>query len=403
MRRFFRTASTLWGLVMLAGIAWAESDVSHNWVSKGEATAMQVFVSKYEALGGSWQEAAFPNSEESLSATKTRFLGGKPPMAIQLVLGGNTVDFGENGLLGNVNDIAAKDNWQNLLPAGLHATAQYKGDYVAVPLFVEVINFMYTNKESLKKAGVAEPNTFDEFLASLPKLKNAGIIPLAVGGESWQEAILFDQVLLAAGGAAFYQKVVQGDIAAIQSEPMLQAFRYLAELRQYTDAGKVGRGWNDTSNLVVSGKAAYFFMGPWAKGGYPAEAEGQSWSCRITPWGNGALTVTDGFLFLDVKSSADKKAQGLFAQALMDRETQFKAAKAKGSLPAIKGASASDFGNCARKALAALAQKNVVSHWNARSVALKSALKDTVTQYWNSEMTPAQGRDEFARAIGAIE
>ena len=399
LKQFF----VLLGSLGIASTAWAQGDISHNWVSKGEAAAMQIFAAQYESLGGVWKETTFPQTEESIAAAKTRYLGGKPPMSLQLVLGGNTVDFGENGLLGNVNAAARKGNWQNLLPAGLNEIAQYNGNYVAAPVFVEVINFMYTNEDSLKKAGVAAPNNFDEFLASLPPLKKAGIVPIAVGGESWQEAILFDQVLLAVGGGDFYNQVVSGDLMALQSNEMLKALNYFSELRQYTDEGKVGRGWNDTNNLVVTGKAAYFFMGPWAKGGYDLQQEGKSWSCRLTPWGKAALTVTDGFLFLDVQSEAEKKAQILFAEALMNPETQFKAAKAKGSLPAIKGNADSNLGACARKASQGLSQRAIVSHWNARSVGLKSALKDFVTKMWNSSMTAEEGQEEFVRIIRSVE
>ncbi len=47
----------------------------------------------------------------------------------------------------------------------------------------------------MEKIGGTQPKTFDDFVALLDKAKAAGIIPLALGGQPWQEATLFDFVV----------------------------------------------------------------------------------------------------------------------------------------------------------------------------------------------------------------
>ena len=42
---------------------------------------------------------------------------------------------------------------------------------------------------------------------------------------------------------------------------------------------------------------------------------------------------------------------------------------------------------------------NTVTHWNARSSGLKTALKDTVTAFWNGDMSAAEGRDALLAAV----
>ena len=386
--------------VMLSSVAAvADSDVSHNWNAENEVAAMKIFRDKYEELGGTWKETTFPDSEPSISSTKTRIIGGKPPMALQSTLGGVMREFAENGLLQNMDEVATADGWDAKLSPGLPAVAKYDGHYVAAPVFLDVINWMYTNNEVLKASGVDAPETFDDFIASLPVLQEKGYIPIAIGGQSWQEAILFDHIVLGVGGAELYDAIMNGDENAISSAQMLKVFEQMGNLRQYTDEGKSGRSWNDTNTLMVSGQAAYFFMGPWAAGGYTDLGdEGGKWSCRVTPWTNGLTAVADGFQFIAV-DGADKEAQALFAQAVMDPATQIAAAKAKGTLPAVKGAKKEDFAGCPSKAVEAMQTRQTVTHWNGHAADIGNAVKDTVTAFWNSDMSAADGHTAFIAAM----
>ena len=58
----------------------------------------------------------------------------------------------------------------------------------------------------MDKIGGTEPKTFDDFIALLDKAKAAGVIPLALGGQPWQEATMFDSVVMSTGGSDFYKK-----------------------------------------------------------------------------------------------------------------------------------------------------------------------------------------------------
>ena len=367
----------------------AGSDVSHNWNAENEVEAMRIFREKYEALGGTWAETTFPDTEQSIASVKTRIIGGSPPMALQSTLGGTSQDFANNGLLANISAVSDAEDWDARLPAGLAAIAQYDGHYVAAPVFVDVINWMYTSNEVLASVGLEAPNTFDEFMASLPILKEAGKTPIAIGGDAWQIAILFDHVVLAAGGDTLYDGIMSGDSEVVASENTLHAFEMMGELRRYTDEGSAGRSWNDTVSLLIAGDGAYFFMGPWAAGAFSDMGdEGGKWSCRLTPWDSSVTAVADGFQFIAGGSDEDAAAQALFASAVMDPATQIAAARAKGTLPAVTGAMASDFEGCPAKAVAPMQVGNTVTHWNGRASDIGTAVKDTLSAFWTSDMSP---------------
>ena len=384
--KFFKPALAISALALtsLGGVAMAESDVSHNWSAENEVEAMAIFRDKYVELGGEWKETAFPDTEASISSVKTRFIGGKPPMALQSALGGTLLEFAGAGLLQDMSELANSEGWASRLSAGMDEIGQFDGAWVAAPVFVDVINWMYTNNDVLAANGIEPPTTWDEFTGSLATLQDAGIIPIAIGGDSWQEAILFDHVLLAVGGAALYNAVMAHDADAISGDDMTKVLEEFVALGQYTDEGRSGRSWNDTNTLVLSDKAAYFFMGPWASGGYGDMGdEGGRWSCNLTPWSDALTIVADGFQFIKVEDEADMAAQNLFAQAVMDPYTQFAAAIAKGTLPAAVGADPSTFGACPSKAVAAMENGTVVTHWNGHAADTATAIKDTVSALWN--------------------
>ena len=91
----------------------------------------------------------------------------------------------------------------------------------------------------LAKVGVTEmPKTWDEFNAVADKLKAAGITPLAHGGQPWQDATVFEVVVLGVGGADFYRKaLVELDQAALTGDTMIKVFDQLRKLRGYVDPG----------------------------------------------------------------------------------------------------------------------------------------------------------------------
>ena len=165
-------------------------------------------------------------------------------------------------------------------------------------------------------------------------------------------------------------------------------------LEPFTDAGKAGRSWGDTNNLVITGKAGYFFMGDWAKGGFlqANKTPGQDFSCQISPGSGMVLTAVDGFVFPKTSSGADQATQVKLASAMMNKDVQTKAALLKGALPARTDASTEGFDHCSQNALALLGSGSAALHWNVRDSGFKGVLKDVVSQFWNSDMSPEKAR-----------
>ena len=90
---------------------------------------------------------------------------------------------------------------------------------------VHSTNWVWANKKIFDELGIAEPTRWDELIAALDKIKGAGYTAVAHGGQPWQDATIFDAVVMATGGPEFYQKaMVDLDPEALGSDTMKTAF-----------------------------------------------------------------------------------------------------------------------------------------------------------------------------------
>ena len=81
---------------------------------------------------------------------------------------------------------------------------------------VHSTNWMWINKAALDKAGGKEPQNWDELVALLDNFKEQGITPIAHGGQPWQDATIFDAVVLSLGTDFYKQAFIDLDPAALE-------------------------------------------------------------------------------------------------------------------------------------------------------------------------------------------
>ena len=132
---------------------------------------------------------------------------GNPPTASQ-ILGYYAMDYAEAGKLADITPLATKGDWAKVIPTALQKFTTTDGKWGAVPVNIHSVNWIWVNKALMDKIGGTEPKNFDELIALLDKAKKAGVIPLALGGQPWQEATMFDSVVASTGGVGLLQEGV---------------------------------------------------------------------------------------------------------------------------------------------------------------------------------------------------
>jgi glucose/mannose transport system substrate-binding protein len=386
-------------------------EVVHWWTSGGEATALKVLKDDMQKRGFDWKDSpiAGGGGDQARTVLRARVAAGNPPQAMQM-LGFNISSYAEEGLLGNLDAVAAKEGWSKVVPAPLQKFSMYQGHWVAAPVNIHRTNWIWANKAIFDKLKLTPPKTFAELAAMSDKIRQAGYIPLAHGGQPWQEATIFDSAVLSAGGPAFYRKaLIELDPKALGSKTMEQAFAQMQKLRGMTDSNFPGRDWNMATAMVINGKAAMQIMGDWAKGEFlkAGKQPNKDFLCFQYPGTQGSFTFnTDQFAMF--KSSQDNQpAQLALASAILDKNFQEQFNLVKGSIPARMDVSPDHFDACGKKSIAdlkeAVAHNTMLgsfAHGHAMPESVKAAVYDVVTKSFNDlKVTPAQATQMLVQAV----
>lgn len=398
------------GAVSAAG----EVEVLHWWTSGGEAAALNVLKDDLSSKGVSWADmpVAGGGGESAMTVLRARVTSNNAPTAAQM-LGYDILDWGKQGAAADLNAVAAKEGWDAVVPAALQNFAKHDGKWISAPVNVHSTNWVWANKAIFDELGLSAPINFDELVATLEAIKNAGYTPLAHGGQAWQEATIFDSVVLATGGVGFYRKaLVDLDADALGSDTMKTVFDRMAILRSYVDDNFSGRDWNLASAMVIEKKAGMQIMGDWAKGEFlnAGQKPGDDFMCFRFPGTSGAVTFnSDQFMMFKVGSDR-RDAQNQLASSIMAPSFQSAFNVVKGSVPARTDVSDADFDACGKKGMRDLASANAnntllgsLAHGHAAPASVKNAMYDVITAHFNGEYSSADAVSELVAAVDAAK
>jgi glucose/mannose transport system substrate-binding protein len=407
-------ATVVAGVFGFAGTSFAADnsvEVLHWWTSGVEAAALNVLKGNLEKQGITWHDmpVAGGGGEAAMTAVRARVTAGNPPTAVQM-LGFDILDWGKQGVVADLNAVAAKEGWDKTVPAALQKFSKYNGKWIAAPVNVHSTNWVWANKEVLAKAGVtSEPKTWDEFIADARKVQKAGFIAIAHGGQPWQEATIFDGVAISTGGIDYYRKaLIDLDAKTINSATTEKVFQRMSQIRKLVDKDFSGRDWNVASGMVISGKAGFQIMGDWAKGEFlnAKKVPGKDFLCFRMPGTQGTVSFNSD-QFVMFKVGADKEAaQAKLASAIMDPGFQSAFNVVKGSVPARTDVPDTAFDACGKKGMKDLAEANKnntlvgsMAHGHAVPASIKNAIYDVVTRHFNGQLDDKKAVAALAAAV----
>jgi len=386
-------------------------EVLHWWTSGGEAASVNYLKDKLSDAGVGWTDFVVGGGgENAMTVLKSRAISGNPPTAAQ-IKGPSIQEWGDLGFLADISGVADKNDWDNLLPEVVSDVMKHKGKYVAAPVNVHRVNWMWSNPEVFAYAGATIPTTWDDFMVQAKKLQGAGFVALAHGGQPWQDATLFEAVVLGVGGAYYYKKAfVELDLNALNSEITVKVFETFGNLRQFVDAESPGRDWNVATSLVIEGKAGMQIMGDWAKGEFKVAGKsgGTDYVCTAAPGTSGAYTFNiDSFVFFAQGTTAGTGSQNIMAAEIMGEDFQRVFNLNKGSIPARLGVPRDEFDSCAHDSMDALVASShsgslvpSFAHGMAVSSAVGGAITDSATNFFNSSQS---AKDAVAQLVASVK
>jgi glucose/mannose transport system substrate-binding protein len=403
------------GTLCAAKLASAESavEVVHWWSAGSDAAALNVL--KEELLKRSivWKDSPIAGGgDQARALLRSRIVAGNPPDAMHMI-GFAITNYIDEGQLADLTSVAAKEGWDSVVPLPVQKFAKFSGKWMAVPISIHRTNWVWANKKIFDKLKIKAPNTFDELLAAAAKIKKAGYIVLAHGGQPWQEATLFDSAVLSAGGPDFYRKaMIDLDAASLASPTMERAFEQMAKLKGLVDPNFPNREWNLATAMVANEKAAMQVMGDWAKEEFirAGKKPGADFLCFPYPGTDGSFTFTSDLfgMFKVGKEQIDPQLRLMIT--IMDKNQQERFNLVKGSIPARLDASDKIFDACGKKSMADLksaSQRNTLlgsfAHGYAVPDAIRGVMTDVVSKAFNAGTPPAEAAKQLAAAVKSVK
>ncbi|WP_432287006.1 ABC transporter substrate-binding protein [Aminobacter sp. BA135] len=416
MRKFLMSTAAvaaLFAAPMPMAQAEESVEVLHWWTSGGEAAALDVLKKNLEGQGVTWKDmpVAGGGGEAAMTALRARVTAGDPPTAVQ-ALGFDITDWANQGVVGDLGEVADKEGWDKVVPAALQNFAKHDGKWIAAPVNVHSTNWVWISKKALDAAGGKAPETWDELVAVLDKMQANGITPLGHGGQAWQDATIFDAVVLSLGTDFYKSSMIDLDPAALGGDKMVEAFDRMAKLKTYVDKDFSGRDWNLASAMVIEGKAGMQMMGDWAKGEFlkAGQKPGTDFVCIRFPGTQGAVTFNSDMFMMFKVGDDKKKAQMQMAADIEDPAFQSSFNVVKGSVPARTDVPDTAFDDCGKKGIKDLAEASTggklfgsMAHGYAAPAAVKNALYDVVTRHFNGELDSKAAAKALAEAVAAAK
>jgi len=390
-------------------------EVLHWWTSPGELEAQNILKNVLAKQNIQWKDFAVDGGggDSALRVLQMRALSGNPPDAAQ-IKGPDIVEWAKMGMIKKVDYIVPSPVWRQHIPYTVKQTVSYNGYYLALPLNIHRVNWLWLNKEIFDELALEIPTTWDQFFSVADKIKLADYTPIAHGKTSWQNSVLFESVVISVLGAARYrQAFVEFDDEVLNSPEMLEAFKKFKRFNEYIGNDLQGKGWASSGEMLIEKKAAMLFMGDWVKGMWLAsnKVAMQDYLCVDVPQSKGIFSYNiDSFVFFDKHDKKNESTIDLnnetFAKTLLSTDFQHTFNIKKGSIPVRMNMDMQDFDECSQKAYADFYSNELVPSFSqnmATSSYLQGEMSKIISHYFNDpSITAEQVMKQLSVAIRAV-
>ncbi|OIQ26550.1 ABC transporter substrate-binding protein [uncultured Vibrio sp.] len=345
-------------LALLSFNVSADVEFLHWWTSKGEQKALNILeehlvasplkVSPSSVLGG--------GGDSAMTVLQARALAGNTPSFAQIE-GPSIKSWDAIGILHGIDTVAKQHHWDDVLyPMTIDINKTDNG-YVALPLTLHRLNWLWVNHHLLEQLELDAPKTWPDMFEAMKKAKHQGIMPLAIGEQAWQIAQLFESLVIASGGVDFYKTALvdlnRNNIDSAQMRHALKQFRRLSELiRSETNTPPIAplanQKWDTATAALANDTALFQLGGDWILGDLLAAdiSVPSHIGCYPAPQSHNIFLYNmDSFIFMARKDFGQKDAIEL-ANILADKDFQTRFNQAKGSIPVRSDIDMSTFNQC---------------------------------------------------------
>lgn len=242
-----------------------------SWWAGDEGPALEALIALYneqnpnvEVINSAVTGGSGVNARAVL---KTRMLGDEPPSTFQVHAGQElTGTYVVADRMEDLTFLYEEEGWLDKFPQGILDAMSYEGGIYSVPVNIHRSNVLWYNPAKLEEWGIEAPATWDDFLAVCPAIQEQGVVPLVVG-EAWTQNHLWESVALSVLGAEGWNALWTGELDPA-GEEMIAVWTKFGEVLACSNVADdaAGLSWQQATDKMVAGEAAFNVMGDWAAG-----------------------------------------------------------------------------------------------------------------------------------------
>ncbi|GAB4574408.1 MAG: ABC transporter substrate-binding protein [Anaerolineae bacterium] len=274
MKKLFSLVLVVSLLLGVTSLAFAQGPSGEleifSWWAGDEGPALEALIAKYnemypdvEVINATVTGGSGVNARAVL---KTRMLGGDPPDSFQVHAGQELI--GTWVVADRMEDLTflfEEEGWMEQFPQGLLDLISTEDGIWSVPVNIHRSNVLWYVPANLEEWGVEVPADWTTFVnETCPALQEAGVVPLALG-ENWTVNHLWESVALAELGVDGWNGLWDGS-KSWTDEDVVAMWDLFGQILDCTNEDAASLSWQQATDMVVNGDAAFNVMGDWAAG-----------------------------------------------------------------------------------------------------------------------------------------
>jgi glucose/mannose transport system substrate-binding protein len=229
------------------------------------AALIRVFEAKYPRVNVINATVTGGSGVNAKAVLKTRMLGGDPPESFQVHAGQELIGTWVTAQrMLDLTPLFEREGWMDVFPDDLLKLLGTDDGIWSVPVNIHRSNVLWYVPKHLKDWGVEVPSSWAEFLVIAPKIQAKGVVPLSLA-TTWTVNHLWESVALGVLGDDAYDALWVGDIPWTDAR-VVEVWETFDKVLEYTNTDAASLSWQQATDMVVNGQAAFNIMGDWAAG-----------------------------------------------------------------------------------------------------------------------------------------
>jgi len=211
---------------------------------------------------------------------------GDLPDVMYLWPGGRSAEIYRNELTEDLYPFLGPDK-DKFVPAAV--APQWDSKLYELPIGITATHVMYVNTKLLSDLGLTMPKTYDELVAMVPKIKEAGLYPILMPNKAaWvMQSCLFSALVGRIAGKDWLDALIAGE-ASFTDQEFVDS---LALVKDMYDTGllppqSIQLEYGDGPNLFATGRSPFMIDGDWRVGAIApllSEEEQENFELTVFP------------------------------------------------------------------------------------------------------------------------